>query len=252
MIYDCFTYAGEHDLMKIRMEEFMHLTTLQPVTHIIVEGKYTFTGKERLLSTRKEAEGYNHYWHVVDQEPFTDPWLNERRQRNVLLDVLKRFEPDDNDIIIISDVDEIPRAYAVQHYRPEFGLVALQMDMHYYYLNVFSEKNIWILPKIMPYSYLKERSPEDIRRGGFNYCLFNGGWHFSYQGGLETILRKFQSFSHQEAGVQAIAKREIIADKLSRLESLWGPQKLNISNMEELPWYVQQHQQELRHMIYKP
>ena len=52
--------------------------------------------------------------------------------------------------------------------------------------------------------------------------------------------------------VEAFSKREIIADKLSRLESLWGPQKLNISNMEELPWYVQQHQQELRHMIYKP
>ena len=42
MIWDCFTYNGEDDLVKIRCEELKEFD----VTHVLVESNYTFTAGE--------------------------------------------------------------------------------------------------------------------------------------------------------------------------------------------------------------
>ena len=45
MIYDCFTYFNEAEILEIRVNE---LAPLKP-THVLIESKYTFTGKEKIL-----------------------------------------------------------------------------------------------------------------------------------------------------------------------------------------------------------
>lgn len=254
MIYDCFTYCGEDALLKIRMEEFRHLEPLRkfmPVTHVVIESLYTFTGKERKFSFKAgDFADYQVEWFPLNDTPLSDPWQNEWRQRNHIKIALQTLGAQDDDIIIISDVDEVPRAYAVQHYRKEFGLVALQMHMMYYYLNCMAEPSSWNIPKIMTWDYLKDKTPQEVRSSGFNLALVNGGWHFSWQGGVDTILNKLQSFAHQEAGVQAIANREFLQGKIDRRESLWGPNKFSVVNDVDMPYYVQKHMEEFKSMIY--
>jgi hypothetical protein len=256
MIWDCFTYCGERDLLTVTIEEFKHLEPLRKtmeVRHVIIESRYTFTGIEKPFSlTLEDIDKYNLEWFPLNDIPHKDAWENERRQRNFIKTALISLGVQDDDIVIIRDIDEIPRAYAVQHYRPEFGLVALQMDMFYYYLNVLSARNEWILPRIMTWDYLKDRQPDEVRRSGFDYCLFQAGWHFCWQGGMDMMLKKFKSFSHQEPGVQALANKEILQGKLNRIESLWGDEKFKVVGLNELPWYVQQHPEEFKHMLYAP
>lgn len=259
MIYDCFLYNGESDLLQIRIDEFNRLSPLKltmPVTHIMIEGTYTFTGIRKSEAEMSDipdvfwAQTKNINWFIYDKVA-SDPWKNEEGQRNMIKEVLeKQFKPEDNDIIIISDVDEIPRAYAVQHYRPEFGLCSLQMNQYYYYLNCLAERNGWILPKIMPWSYLKDTTPDQVRRSGFNLCMWQAGWHYSYMGGVGEILRKFKSFSHQEPEIQALADQRILENKLAKLESLWATNKLNLVDIEDAPFFVQQKRDRFKHMIY--
>lgn len=250
MIYDCFLYNGEADLLKIRIEEMRQM--LQPVTFVVVESEYTFTGIKKEFSSRPVIDSDIRINWVVSGPVTNSAWHNERRQRNAIKSALLTLNASDDDTIIISDVDEIPRSYAIQHYRKEFGLVALQMDMYYYYLNCLSARNEWILPRIMSWEYLKDKEPDDVRRSGFNLCLFKAGWHYCWQGGIDTMLTKFKSFSHQEPEVQALAKRNVLNGKLDRLESLWGDEKFKIVNKEEMPYYVQTHPEEFKHMIYDP
>lgn len=255
MIYDCFLYSGEKELLKIRTEEFKHLEPLKhllPIKHVVVESEYTFTGKKKSLdfAFSEEFPADSFIWQPLLDQPYSDPWLNEQRQRNAIKSALAVNGVNDDDIIIISDVDEIPRAYALQHYRPELGICALQMDVYYYFLNTISQRQSWVLPRIMTWKNLKYGTPDGVRKAGFNLCLYNAGWHFSYQGGVDAILAKFSSFSHQEEAVQKFANREVIEKKMKDLEYLWDNTKMYKVPDADIPYYVQQNKERYKHMLY--
>lgn len=251
MIFDCFLFAGERDLLKIRCEE-LHLLSgagIQ-VKHVAVESKYTFTGKERKFSmTMADIQNYGIDWVPLNDVPYSDPWMNEQRQRNAIKSALVNLGAKDDDIVIISDVDEIPRTYAIQHYRPSFGLCALQMDVYHYYLNTRAEYQSWRMPRIMTWGYLKDKTVEEVRRSGFNIALVNGGWHFTYMAPIENILKKFESFSHQEERVQKFANRYVLQDKMDRLEMLWEFRKMEVVPEADLPYYVQMHKEDFTKLL---
>lgn len=256
MIWDCYLYNGESSLQKIRVKEFEHLLPLKKtmeVRHVAIESNFTFTGIEKpFRMTLQEIEEYGIEWFPLNDKPFDDPWKNEARQRNFIKTALISLGVQDDDIVIISDCDEIVRAYAVQHYRPEYGLVALQMDIYYFFLNTIADHEQWRIPKIMTWDYLKSRTPEEVRRSGYNLALVSAGWHYGYAGGINTVLEKFKSFAHQDKAVQQFAKQELLEGKIERAESLWGDNKMDIVPDSAMPYYVQTHMDEFKHMIYDP
>jgi len=196
MIFDIFLYNGEEACLKIRMEELKGLE----VTHILVESPFTFTGNIKHTSYRlKHGKTINPCnFGFINMPNNGNPWDNETAQRNYMLDCLKEFNPTDDDIVIISDVDEIPARHAVESYKPEMGLTALVMDNFWYKLNCLTERQTWKLARIMPYSYLKETTPDEVRRSGYPSEISNAGHHFSYLGNADFICNKLESFSHQE------------------------------------------------------
>ena len=117
MIFDCFTFFNELDLLEIRLH------TLKDVVDkfVIAEATRTHTGKPKELVFDKNrsrfAEFKDKIVHVVvdnllpeeevSKDSYNLPWINENRQRNALIKGLSNV--DDGDVIIVSDVDEIPR-----------------------------------------------------------------------------------------------------------------------------------------------
>lgn len=119
MIYDCFLYYDEDMLLDIR------LNTLAGVVDrfVIVESTHTFTGKKRQLhfDINKYGPFKDKIIYVVhDETPLmkasdggdqhqdglvVDAWANEAAQRNAIMQGLKSAK--DDDLILISDVDEI-------------------------------------------------------------------------------------------------------------------------------------------------
>lgn len=256
MIYDAFLYNGEKDLLRIRMAEMQGLDVQQ----VIVDSYHTFSGIRKhpdLMVTdfgRMPELSGPFCRHTIDFEPAPDPWENEKRLRNAIVDAMRLqpfFELVDDDIVIISDVDEIPRKEAVLQFKPEMGVAFLDMKKYGFFLNL-QEGEHWTPPKIVTWAYLKNTTPDNVRNQGAPNTIPNGGWHFSWCGGIDEVMRKFASFSHQELDVQRHANREELIRKMAAGESLWGSDKWTPVPITDLPQYVQDHQEELKHLIFQP
>lgn len=233
MIYDCFTYFNEKEVLDIRINELLPLG----VKHVLVESTHTFVGNPKEI----KKHDYPNVIHeiVTDMPNNGNPWDNEKHQRNCIKRALLKISPNDNDIIIISDVDEVPNADAVRLFNYD-GLGALKMDLYSGYLNLLQSKQIWNNAKIMKWAYLKSRLPEDIRHEKIYKQIDNGGWHLSWMGDAEKQIIKFKNFSHQESSVQKHANIEILRNKREIGQSLWSDDFWEFVSFNGLPKYVQE------------
>lgn len=241
---------NELDLLKIRCEELKGLK----VTHILVEATRTFTGKSKSLTYYQNREYFKDYniQHFVSDTLLENvsPWENETNQRNYILDALLMCGTKDEDLVIVSDVDEIVRKSAVEKYNPDMGLTALQMDIYWYKLNLLAEKGTWVVPRILTYKELKETTPDEIRRSGYPSIIHDSGWHFSYAGDEEFISNKLKSFSHSEYNTQKYTDKEYIKQKVESGESLWGEGKFKKIPIDQtFPNYLYNNQEEFKSLI---
>ncbi len=110
MIYDCFLFFNEIQLLRLRLAE------LSPVVErfVLVEATRSFTGHPKPLHFENNRHLFEEHLEkichiVVDDLPakYESAWDMEAHQRNAILRGLTEANPDD--IIAISDVDEIPR-----------------------------------------------------------------------------------------------------------------------------------------------
>lgn len=118
MIYDCFTFYNELDLLRLR------LRLLAPVVDrfVLVEMDRTQTGLAKPMFFAEHREEFREYLDKIIYVPVTDTpdfavqydnWLLENYQRNAILRGLRGCQADD--IIIVSDLDEIPRPEILAH-----------------------------------------------------------------------------------------------------------------------------------------
>jgi beta-1,4-mannosyl-glycoprotein beta-1,4-N-acetylglucosaminyltransferase len=101
----------------------------------------------------------------------------------------------DDDIIISSDVDEIPNPKIIKRVRElEFDrFYTFNQDFYCYYLNVLKERD-WGGSRMGSYEMLKDYSYNELRAAK-NISIPNGGWHFSFMGGAEKVKTKITSYS---------------------------------------------------------
>jgi beta-1,4-mannosyl-glycoprotein beta-1,4-N-acetylglucosaminyltransferase len=199
-IYDCFPFFNELDILDIRFAELYDVVD----RFIITEATLTHGGQPKPLYFQDNLDRYGKYLNkvthiVVDQYPAMDSWSIERHQRNQLLRGLLDCAPDD--IIIISDADEIPRGGAVYEFKHERGIMGLQERLFYYKLNCEAYDK-WNEAKIATYHEVMSKTPCGIRytpttRLGFD-LIENGGWHFSYLSNIDGIIEKLGATAHQE------------------------------------------------------
>jgi Glycosyltransferase family 17 len=209
-IYDCFTFYNESELLEIRLKELYNT-----VDHfVIVESNQSFTNKPKTWNfDRNRFKDYLDkiiYIQVTDMPGGNDPWKNETHQRNAIIRGLTNAEVDD--IIIISDVDEILRAEAVESMRNSGQtLWALRMPLFNFKFNYMrcnpGQYDIWAMAaRKSVFEYI---TPDTLRGMRFQFMattfkytndgfqvVEHAGWHFSYMGDVKD---KIQNFSHQEA-----------------------------------------------------
>lgn len=243
MIYDCVLYNGEKSLLEIRLNETCLFSDW--VTTIIVESNKTHTGFDKPLyfeQHAKEFYKFNIMYYVVDDMPDNvTARERETHQRNAMMKALKFNEPKDDDIILISDVDEIPRAKAVNMFKPDMEFASLSMEKYAYYLNCIEDGAEWDRCRIMSWKYLKNKLPENVRNSGFDIVILKGGWHYSW---CIDPLRKLESFSHTELDTPENIER------VQRGENIWSDNKLkiidiNLSHAE----YLFKNQERFKHLI---
>lgn len=219
-IVDCFIFYNELDMLNYR------LNILDSVVDqfVLVEATRTFVGKEKPLIYNENKHLFQKFAHkithiIVDDMPYKYPnidfdkkeqWTNEYHQRNCNDRGIKQLSLNDEDLVIITDVDEILDPRVLQEIRKNTDVqsylqtqfMSLEMALYYYNLTILITYERWILPKIISYKLYNcishQISCNAIRLSNAEYIINNAGWHLSYFGDTEFIKNKIQHFSHQE------------------------------------------------------
>ena len=196
MIYDCFTFFNELDVLELRLMELDAVVD----RFVIAEAPVTFAGRPKPLWFADHRERFAPWLDrivhvVVDDMPAThDPWTRERHQRNALARGLAGARPDDG--VIVSDVDEIPSRAAIRAWSYQMGARGFEQLFCYYWLNCVGGQ--WAGSRILPYrTFSAYRAANDIRQTDF-LLMPDGGWHFSFVGGPSQIVSKLEAYSHQD------------------------------------------------------
>lgn len=139
MVYDCIPFFNELDILKLR------LNILNPIVDrfIIEEATVTFSGEPKELCFEKNKEMFKEFlpkieYIVVDNSPLdVTTHVRDNFQKNALERGLKGAS--DEDVIILSDVDEIPNPKVLKKIIAEFDpdrIYHLAQRMFYCFINM--------------------------------------------------------------------------------------------------------------------
>jgi beta-1,4-mannosyl-glycoprotein beta-1,4-N-acetylglucosaminyltransferase len=251
-VYDCFPVYNEFDLVELRVD------TLRDVvdTHIAVVSDITHAGHENphynhWVKEENEECGFyrldKRLWNVLvyfrwDRMKYESSVPATRRremfQRNGITDALEeynrqhfRLKPDD--IILISDADEIPNpaivAQLAEQGLPEGVVVIFRQRLCYYDLNT-TQGYRWQGTRAVRWDDLRALTPHVVRYGlgahDEHYPKYGiaqpGGWHLSYFGGAERVREKMVNFLHQELVNEDTADAEKIAERIAAAQDIYG------------------------------
>lgn len=218
MIYDCFQFFNELDTLEIRLEE------LYPVVDkfIICESTKTHSGKNKPLRYIENIDRYRKYadkikYIVYDNFPEkATSWDLENNQRRYLVNGLT--EVSNYDMIMISDIDEIPRRSFIESFKASYiksfemttTPITLCTQLFYDKLNYMvvepEEFHNWRGTVVINGKMLKENSDLHWYRHFKDTFpnIKNTGWHFSYLGDEKQIIEKIESFAHTESDTEEI------------------------------------------------
>ena len=227
-IYDCFQYFNEDHMVDLRM----NILNENVDYFVISESTKTHQGQEKKLNFRIDnfKKQKNKIIYLVADFDKDKNFVNhqggesiiEQHQRNYIIKGLNRAH--DNDLIILSDSDEIPDLNKIDQIKPQTKFTAFSQKMFMYKLNLqnLNESN-WIGSKICKKKYLP--LPQKLRDLKFkkypfwridkrDLQLINGGWHFSFLQSPQDIAQKIKSYSHGEFNTSENTNEENIKKKI--------------------------------------
>ena len=150
-IFDCFTFNDENHILDIRLNELNEYVDF----FIIVEFGQNHQGQnkgkkidEKLLNKFKEKIKY---FYIEKFEPHLNSWERESFQRNTINEGLK--EGKNEDIIIVSDIDEIPNLRKIDFSKIDEYVYAFSQVHSMYKLNLIRNEK-WIGTKLCKKKYL--------------------------------------------------------------------------------------------------
>jgi len=270
-IYDCFIFYNELTLLELRLRELYDY-----VDHfVLVEATKTHRGEDKPLYYQENRKRFKEWEDkiihiVVDDMPKVGfsygknwkinsilkggPWKLESYQKRQIPIGLKDCE--EGDIIMISDLDEIPNVKKFPEMIDKLEkekIVFFNTKLYYYFLNGFANKT-WIGTRVCKFKTLKRMFNLNINRfrhlwniklrikmyfGKKIYMIENGGWHFSYLGNIQNIIKKISSSCHFEKDIPENKVPEEIKEKIERGEFLYGEKITYIPIDEGFPKTIQ-------------
>lgn len=206
-VYDCFPFFNELELLKVRLDELNDVVDY----FVLVESIETQRGSSKPLYFNDNKDLFKKYLpkiihiKVKEHHPEMEMWDREHFQRNCIARGLKNCQKDD--VILISDLDEIPRSNIVTglkkllktsfHGKKSHAKAiafALEQDIFFFQLNRQGGWDKWHGTVATTFYELNKKNPQYFRelRDKLPY-LNNAGWHFTWMGGKDKIRQKLVS-----------------------------------------------------------
>lgn len=264
MVYDCFQFFNELDTLEIRLEE------LYPVVDkfIICESTKTHSGKNKSLRYIENIDRYKRYSDKIKYIVFNDfpdnatSWQLENNQRRFLISGLTDINS--YDMIMISDIDEIPRRSFLQQFKIEYFRnlnkittpITLCTQLFYdkltYKVVEPEEFHNWRGTVVINGKLLQEN--QDLHwyrhfKDSFPN-IKNTGWHFSYLGDEKQIIEKIESFAHTESDTEEI--KNTIKKNIGKCVDLFDRHEYKLEKIEideTFPEAVKNNPERYKHIL---
>ena len=293
-IFDCFMYFDEEVVLDLRLN-FLD----QYVDYfVIVESIYNHKGEKRKLKFNQNKfekfkskiiykvydENNEGIEKILDQDSekiksykyIMNALRRENGQRNHILAGLDNADIDD--IILISDVDEIPNLNLIDFTKIREKIFMFRQDMFYYKFNLKLPNMVWTGTKgcrkknLLSPQWL--RNVKDRKYSIFRFdILFSdkkynsikfidkGGWHFTNLKTAKEIEHKLKSYLHHwefdenplstDQIENIIKKKQAIYDLTldKRLNKIGSGNKLIKYEFEKLPEYLKKNKNKYQHWL---
>ena len=242
-IFDCFMYFDEDIVLDLRLNSLNDYVDF----FVVVESVFTHRGEKRALKfDLSKFEKFRHkiIYLIYELEPSGIDTINdddnesikstkyilnaikrENGQRNFITNGLKNLE--DEDIIMISDVDEIPNLSDVDFAKMTNKIYLFKQDMFYYKFNLQIPNFKWVGTKACKKrDFISPQWLRNIKDRRYPFyridTLFSqtkytdikfiedGGWHFSNIKTASEIEYKLRSYlHHREFDLEPLTKNQI-------------------------------------------
>lgn len=190
-IFDGFTYNGEHELLDLRIRELSRVVD----GFALVMSDRNFRGEERPYPAQASlANEYQNLKIFALKAPEGPHPTVDFYQRGKVGTALMSFAPERGDLLMLSDVDEIPNREVLAELarKPMTTPVCLIQNL-FYYRPCWLQAQPWLGTVVWPFTGTVYNT-QDLRNQRASFPLIpKGGWHFSYFGSAEKIARKIRS-----------------------------------------------------------
>ena len=253
-VYDCFQYFNEDHMLDLRfnvLDKFVDY-------FVVSESTKTHQGKEKKLNF--DINKFQKFKHKIkyvvakyDDHISVEAHKGgeskiEQHQRNNILEGLK--DAREEDLIILSDSDEIPDLTKLNQIKSYTKYTAFSQMMFMYKINLqnLNESN-WIGSRVCRKKYLE--TPQSLRDMKFKKYPFwrldktrlqiiNGGWHFSFLQSASDIANKIKSYSHGEFNTNDNTNEKKILEKIKNNQDIFerGYNLKKIEINKNFPSYI--------------
>ncbi|WPH04448.1 glycosyltransferase family 17 protein [Acrodontium crateriforme] len=280
-IYDLFLLSTELDWLEIRLNTLASYVDY----FVIVESDKTFTGLPKPLYLKDNWEKFALFHDKIIHRIVEDPgesvgprtWDHEDFLRNAMFDkvfpslVGTSQEARRGDVLIVSDVDEIPKPEGLTLLRHcDFpSRLTLRSQFYYYSFQWLHRGSQWSHPQVTVYNGLEDTIlPKDLRNGegsnGFLWLgrirtwwqkadLWDAAWHCSSCfATLEEMQKKMKSFSHVGWNTEANRDTKTIIHRVRNGLDLFGRETElydRIDNNLDVPRHILQNRDKFQYLV---
>lgn len=276
MIFDCVTYSNNYQDLVLELR----LNTLDKYVDkfVIVEATLDHAGNQKRLNFNiNKFEKFKkkiRYIVVNDMPKNTESFYYNKSywHKNIVRDEYQRnqimrglYDIKENDLVIISDCDEIPnlerlsevkiKKFAVfnqKNYKYKFNLLCDNQTAHQgsrvIKAKYLSKK---VTPQWLRYQYTKRIKFWQIHRLITNPMVIeNGGWHFSFALSPENIKSKMESYAHGELITKKNTDINFIKEIIEKRVDIFSNGKLTKVELDStFPEYILKNKEKFREFI---
>ena len=230
-IFDCFTFNDENHILDIRLNELNKYVDF----FIIVEFGQNHQGQTKGKKIDKKLfnkfEEKIKYFYIEKFETNLSSWDRESFQRNQINKGLNNAKNDD--IIMISDIDEIPNLKEINFSKIDEYVYAFSQIHSMYKLNLIRNEK-WVGTKLCKKKIFV--SPQWLRslkvKKKYSFFRFdkyfsktyhkkfkiieNGGWHFGWLKNADDIIKKVNAYAHTEHNIPKFNDKNYIEDCIDK------------------------------------
>jgi len=282
-VYDCFQFFDENMILDLRLNMLNDFVS----KFIIVESKYLHSGtiKKPIFDIKNFSKFKDKIIYIlIDKAPEDlhdiNRILNHDEKGNRIIDNALKFEinqrnsilkglneAQENDLVVVSDVDEIPNLKDNDLRNINRKLIHFKQKMYYYKFNLKYTSKPWFGSKaclkkhLITPQWLRETKQRKYPLWRFDilfskkkynsiYQVENGGWHFVNIKTPEEIEKKLKNFIHHLEFEESGLKLNDIKDMVNNQKALYdyhsdmrdykwsGKEKLEKCDFSELPEHI--------------